>query len=124
MANTPNTIKGTYGTMYYVRDMKKSIAFYRDTIGLKPRFEDEHWTEFELAGHALCLHPIGEKKVVPGNTMLIIEVGDIHAEIARLKESRVEFSKGIDDLGEHGLCTEFRDLDGNMISLYQRPTRH
>jgi len=29
----------------FVSDMKKSVAFYRDEIGLPLRFESPHWTE-------------------------------------------------------------------------------
>jgi len=37
--STKPTVKGAYGTMYYVKDMKKAISFYKDTLGLKPSYE-------------------------------------------------------------------------------------
>lgn len=123
-AKLPEGFKGSYGTMYYVRDMKKATAFYRDTIGLVPAMEDEGWTQFDLNGHALCLHPAGEKKITQGGGVLIIEVADIRKVVNRLKEKRVEFHGDINDMGECGLCAEFQDLDGNVLSVYQAPTHH
>lgn len=122
--------KGTYGTMYYVKDMKKSVAFYRDVVGLKPEFEDDGWTQFNINGHALCLHATGQDvKIVPladkktaTNGILILEVDNIHKVVGALKEKRVEFiGGGVNDMGECGLCADFKDLDGNLIGIYQKP---
>lgn len=40
----------------FVSDMKRSIAFYRDAIGLTLRFESPGWTEFATEGATLALH--------------------------------------------------------------------
>jgi lactoylglutathione lyase len=40
----------------FVSDMKRSVAFYRDVLGLPLRFESSHWTEFATAGATLALH--------------------------------------------------------------------
>lgn len=40
----------------FVSDMERSIAFYRDLLGLPLRFESSHWTEFETEGATLALH--------------------------------------------------------------------
>jgi len=54
----------------FVSDMKKSIQFYRDAVGLPVRFESSHWTEFDTPGATLALHlsegPDGGR--LPGNT--------------------------------------------------------
>lgn len=34
----------------FVRDMKRSVAFYRDVLGMPLRFEPTHWTEFATDG--------------------------------------------------------------------------
>src|SRR3970040_828420 len=44
----------------FVSDMKRSVAFYRDVIGLPLKFESPGWTEFETEGATLALHA-GEK---------------------------------------------------------------
>jgi lactoylglutathione lyase len=40
----------------FVSDMKRSVAFYRDVIGLPLRFESPGWTEFATDGATLALH--------------------------------------------------------------------
>ena len=40
----------------FVSDMKRSISFYRDVIGLPLKFESSHWTEFATDGATLALH--------------------------------------------------------------------
>jgi extradiol dioxygenase family protein len=78
-------IKGTYGTMYYVKDMKKETAFFKEKLGLKPGYESADWTEFPLNGHSLCLHPVEGKKDVPANGSLIIHVDGLKELVADLK---------------------------------------
>ena len=39
-----------------VGDMKRSVAFYRDVVGLPLRFETPDWTEFATDGATLALH--------------------------------------------------------------------
>jgi lactoylglutathione lyase len=40
----------------YVSDMKRSISFYRDVLGIPLRFESPGWTEFATDGATLVLH--------------------------------------------------------------------
>lgn len=107
-----------YATMYYVKNMKKAVAFYKDIVGLTPRFEDDSWTEFDLNGTALALHIAGDQAITPGGGVLILEVADIQKTVGKMKENRVTFVKEIQDIG-CGLCADFKDLDGNVVGLYQ-----
>jgi len=40
----------------FVSDMKKSVSFYRDVIGLPLKFESPGWTEFSTEGATVALH--------------------------------------------------------------------
>ena len=40
----------------FVSDMKRSVAFYRDVLGLRLKFESPGWTEFATDGATLALH--------------------------------------------------------------------
>ena len=40
----------------FVSDMQRSVAFYRDVIGLPLKFETPGWTEFATEGATLALH--------------------------------------------------------------------
>jgi catechol 2,3-dioxygenase-like lactoylglutathione lyase family enzyme len=43
-------------TMVNVSDMGRSVAFYRDTLGLALRFESPGWSEFTTGATTLALH--------------------------------------------------------------------
>jgi lactoylglutathione lyase len=40
----------------FVSDMKRSVAFYRDVIGLPLKFDSPEWSEFASEGATLALH--------------------------------------------------------------------
>ena len=40
----------------FVSDMKRSVSFYRDVLGLPLKFESPAWTEFATDGVTLALH--------------------------------------------------------------------
>ena len=54
--------------MVNVSDMSRSVAFYRDTIGLPLKFESPGWSEFETGATILALHaaPKAEAAAAPG----------------------------------------------------------
>lgn len=60
----------------HVDDMQAQTAFYRDTLGLTPTFESEHWTTFDTGGCTLALHAGGR-----GRIRLAFGVDDL--EVAR-----------------------------------------
>jgi len=39
-----------------VSDMKRSVSFYRDVVGLSLKFETPEWTEFATEGATWALH--------------------------------------------------------------------
>ena len=47
-------------SIIFVSDMTRSVAFYRDVLGLPLRFETPHWTEFATGGATLALHASDE----------------------------------------------------------------
>ena len=43
-------------TMVIVSDMKRSVEFYRDKLGIPLKFESPEWTEFQTGATTLALH--------------------------------------------------------------------
>ena len=43
-------------TMVIVSDMKRSVQFYRDTLGIPLKFESPDWTEFQTGTTTFALH--------------------------------------------------------------------
>ena len=42
--------------IFFVSDMARSVAFYRDVLEIPLKFESPHWTEFATDGATLVLH--------------------------------------------------------------------
>jgi len=53
----------------FVSDMARSVAFYRDVIGLPVRFESPAWTEFVTEGATLALHAVDPNSVGDAGTV-------------------------------------------------------
>ena len=68
-------------TIIFVTDMARSVAFYRDVLGLPVRFESAKWTEFETLRSTLALHLAD----VPNNAVVsadAIPAGQCHLSFA------------------------------------------
>lgn len=55
IAEKEDAVRVTYAIVF-VSDMQRSVAFYRDVVGLPLRFESPGWTEFATEGATLALH--------------------------------------------------------------------
>jgi lactoylglutathione lyase len=74
-------------TIIFVRDMARSVVFYRDVLGLPVRFESPKWTEFETPGCTLALHladvpgqaPCSPDAIPAGICQLSFAVDDLDA---------------------------------------------
>ena len=53
--------------MVNVSDMRKSVAFYRDTLGLALKFESPGWSEFQTGATILALHAAAARTASEGS---------------------------------------------------------
>lgn len=113
-------IKGTYGTMYFVKDMKKSVDWFKSKLGVKPDFASEQWTEFPLGGHSLCLHQADPKHNQAANGTLILHVEGIREMVSRIKSVGAKATEPR-EIHPGALGAEITDPDGNVLSLYEGP---
>lgn len=114
--------KGTYGTMYYVRDMTKAVSLYKNVFGFKVGFESKEWTEIEHNGANLCLHGADAKmKDLPGG-ILIYQVEKLGELYKQLKAKGVEFMGEPHRVNGDDYSVTFKDPDGNMLSLHGKMT--
>ena len=104
-----------------VSDMKRSIKFYRDTLGMKLKERSKDWTEFSEGGTVLALHPVSKTKIKKNNSMLVgFSVSDFDDIINGLKKKKVKFYKKakVEPFGKHAII---QDPDGHLISIVQMP---
>ncbi len=102
--------------MVFVADMKRSVAFYRDELGLKVRFASPTWSEFETGGTILALHPDGPNHA-PGTSAVGIVVRDLDAFYAARKAAGATFTGPPEKQVYGSPLTEMKDPDGALISV-------
>ena len=103
----------------FVSDMKRSVAFYRDVIGLPLKFDSPEWSEFATDGATLALHRAektdagsdgnGAADLPAGHCRPGLSVPDLDAFHVRMIEHNV-------------VCTQQpKDLFGARIGQYLDP---
>ena len=117
----------------FVRDMQKAIAFYRDRVGLPLRAEGPQWTEFDLRGTTLALHPMVTTKDAPKRSVaesgsrvgVGIEIVLYAPDPLAMREELLARGVGVakpkmvhDSDDQVGVACLFEDLDGNVLSVY------
>ncbi len=110
-----NSSKLAY-VIVFVSDMKRSVAFYRDQIGLKLRFASPAWSEFETGGTILALHPAGPNNKA-GTNEVGLTVQDLNAFYEARKANGVWFSGPPKPQPDGSPLTEMHDPDGAAISV-------
>ena len=103
--------------MVVVKDMKRSVAFYRDTLGLKVGYESPEWTQLSAGNIDIGLHPESEHlKVKPGGCQIGFFVSDVQKAAADLKKKGVPFVMEPKQQ-DFGWLAVFSDPDGYHIQL-------
>lgn len=100
----------------FVSDMQRSVAFYRDVIGLPLKFDSPEWSEFATEGATLALHraelpstATGEAALPAGHCRPGLSVPDLDAFHLRMMDHDV-------------VCTQQpKDLFGARIAQYLDP---
>jgi catechol 2,3-dioxygenase-like lactoylglutathione lyase family enzyme len=108
-----------------VDDFQTAFRFYRDTLGLSNAFGDESsgYASFDTgSGGVAIFERGGQGEVVelrpPGDsTLLVLEVDDVDADVARLEAHMVR--EPVDQPEWGGRVAYLRDPSGNLIELFQ-----
>lgn len=99
----------------FVSDMDKAIAFYRDTLGLEPKFQSPFWSEFNTGETTLALHPASDENPA-GSVQLGLGSEDLAGFYDRRADLGVQFTQPPTDM--HGTrIARFRDVDGAEVSI-------
>jgi lactoylglutathione lyase len=113
--------------MVNVSDMARSVAFYRDALGLKLKFESPGWSEFDTGTTTLALHGAGSPATPsaapnPAGTCSIgFSVPDLDKAHAGLKERGVRFVMPPTVQEREGIRLAVAlDPDGLPVSFAQR----
>jgi lactoylglutathione lyase len=107
--------------------MKRSVAFYRDVIGLPLKFDSPEWSEFATAGATLALHRSentdaekadgnGAAELAAGHCRPGLSVPDLDAFHLRMVEHHVSCTQQPKDLFGARIA-QYLDPDGLAISV-------
>jgi len=121
-------------TRLLVARFRECFRFYRDALGLEPRFgtEDDTYADFATGATGISLFDQREMAAAVGTanlparptaqdaTCLVFGVDDVEAFCARLRARGVQIVIPPTDHADWGIRTaHVRDPDGNLIEISQ-----
>ena len=111
-----------------VSDLKRSVTFYRDVLGVPLKFESEEWAEFATLGTRLALKagapPVAaiplrsaDGKPLAGSVGISFEVKNLDQLYRDLTARGVRFTQPPTDEENGGRTATLLDPDGLEIAL-------
>ena len=105
-----------------VTDMERSVAWYRDTLGV-PQTSEGEYPEFKLGDNVFLylikMENVGGTWSGPHTAHLALRVADVAEARAELEGRGVAFEGEIFDSSVCHMAF-FKDLDGNQFMLHRR----
>jgi len=117
MQSEPRQLK--LGTVLLgVRDLARSLAFYRDVLRLPVQFSSEEFAFLDLGGVALALRALhGVPAPAEGVTELVFHVEDVDEAYRELQSRGVVFRIAPRVVTPDRFAADFRDPDGHVLSI-------
>lgn len=111
-----------------VEDFEKSLAFYKDTLGLEVNSQDKKFADFKLEGTSLAIFQKDEAtSMFPsthmskgGGAVLGFQVEDVQKICDELKGKGVEIFEGPKITEWDQTVAYFKDPDGNIWEISQK----
>ena len=102
--------------MLMAQDMDRAVAFYRDVIGLKPRFSSPMWSELTFGDVIVALHGGGGDGL--RKTGLHFRVDDLNSAAREVERGGGRVTREPEDrAGEPIRLAEVVDTEGNVFGL-------
>ncbi len=113
-------VTGLEVVYFYVKDMERSAAFYRDLLGV-PLEGDDSWQEARLGDTRFALHHWHEGAPEPssGGVAIDFRVDDADAAAERLRAQGIEVREQMRE--EYGVSYALADPDGYTVYLFSQP---
>lgn len=132
-AQSQSFVKGLWGVRYQVKDVKRSVQFYTETLGLKLDMQNlPAFAQVSVANLKLILSgpgasgsrqmPDGRQQEPGGWNRVILQVDDLPARIETLKKAGLKFRNEMES-GPGGKQIQLEDPDGNPIELFEPAAR-
>ena len=126
-------ILGLWGVRYQVKEVERSVAFYTQTLGLKMDMQNlPAFGQVSIGDLKLILSgpgasgsrpmPDGRQQEPGGWNRVVLQVKDLSARVAELKNQGVRFRNEM-EVGPGGKQIQVEDPDGNPIELFEPASR-
>jgi methylmalonyl-CoA/ethylmalonyl-CoA epimerase len=110
-----------------VKDLKRAVAFYRDTLGMRFLFDAPNLAFFDAGGVRLLLGVPEKAEFDHPTSILYYKVDDIQSAFEALQARGVSFEDKphiIARLPDRDVwMTFFRDSENNVLALMSEPAR-
>ena len=115
-----------------VSNLEESVAYYRDTLGLREGRSSKKWTDFDFFGHQLVCHvsdsineqvtnPVDGEEVPVPHFGVVLSIEEFEEFLLQINDKNIDFIikptirfKG--EIGEQRTMF-FRDPSGNAIEI-------
>lgn len=106
--------------MLGVKDMEKSLAFYRDQLGMTVQFGNAEFSFLHGDGVTLALStPLAKNSpAMVGATEIVFSVAGVRTAFAGLRERGVKFLNEPRVVNPPMWAANFTDPDGHRLSIY------
>jgi glyoxylase I family protein len=122
-------IGGFWGVRYQVKDVERAIVFYTKTLGFNLDMQNlPAFGQVSIGGLKLILAgpgasgsrpmPDGRQQEPGGWNRVLLQVQDLPARVADLKEAGLRFRNEM-EVGPGGKQIQMEDPDGNPIELFE-----
>ena len=102
--------------MLMAQDMDRAVAFYRDVIGLEPRFSSPMWSELTFGDAIVAMHGGGSAEL--RSTGLSFQVEDLSSAVREIERGGGRVTREPEDRpGEPIRLAEVVDTEGNAFAL-------
>jgi predicted enzyme related to lactoylglutathione lyase len=111
-----------------VKDFKRAIKFYTETVGLKIVEMNEQWGWAELEGQDGCGMRLGiaqqnlknQDPVQPGeNAVITVRVDNIEQAVKNLQKQGTTLVGAVEEVPGHVKLQTVRDTEGNFFQLVE-----
>ena len=111
--------QGIKTIVYPVKDLAKAKAQFRELLGVEPYADTPYYVGFKVGNQDIGLDPQGHQ----AGMTAYYQVSDIKGSLQKLLDAGAESVQEINDVGGGRLIASVKDADGNIIGLFQDPSK-
>jgi predicted enzyme related to lactoylglutathione lyase len=112
---------GLRTVIYHAPDLGKAKAWYTETFGVAPYFDQPFYVGFQIGGYELGLDPSVSRVNVGNNAVAYWGVEDIEKAYAHVLDRGADARAPVTDVGGDIKVASVADPFGNVIGLIENP---